>query len=341
MKAQRTNHTSRENPLLSAQTLPDGRRRMPVDKALEWAFRDELPKCPPVLGGPPAMRTGYGSILDYAALGTVIDDGAVNRYGCVADLSREALPADDAVLLGDAVLALDGLTLTVPEDWHPAPELDAFAGLGAKAVSTALRALTVDDGRGGLRLKLSPRDMVIRRAVLPPSADEASIDQVALAHERHANGRDRWFVQMTQWIETGAINADGTPVTRPETIEVAGTDKNGHRKPGAYRKPYLDPDPVGAIIARAEHEMWIAAMGVLCADLDGVAGRLVLAPPSVPARPWLEAGTDQSARVLPDLGAAQRIADARQAALRARFPAWFARHGARGRPVDSAKGHVG
>lgn len=325
----RTDHTSAANPLTHARTLADGRRAMPVDQAVAWAFRDELPKCPPVANGPAALRSGYGSVLDYGQLGTVIDQDRVNRYGCIADLSREALPHDDAVVLGDAVLALDGLVLDVPADWDPAPELAAFAGLGTRAVSAALRAMIVSDANGASRLKLSPRDLVIRRAVLPPDPAETRLDAVALRHERHANGQDRWFVQATQWIETGAYDADGTPVTRPETIELNGTDRRGRRKPGAYRKPFLDPDPVPTIIARAEHEMWLAALDVLAGDLGGQAGGLVLLPPSVPARPWLDGDAPAEPRVLPDLGAHRRISEARAAALRARFPAWFRRSGRR------------
>lgn len=311
------------NPLAAARTLPDGRRAIPADAAVEWAFCQELPKSPEIGTGPMPLRTGYGSILDYGELGTVIDRDTVNRFGCVADLSADAFPDADAVTIGEAVLAMADEPVVMPEDWDPAPELAVFGGLGAKAVADAFARMTVTNRAGETVLRLSVADLVARRAILPVDPDETAIGDIAEDFERHANGKERWFVRREMWAVVGS-NPDGSDRLALETYEASGTDKNHRILPGAYRKPFLDPDPVPAIIARAEHEIWHSALTVLAGDLDGALERFVVLPPLFSARPWEEA-EDTAPRILPDLTSEQRLAELRDGLMRRRFPAWFAR----------------
>lgn len=317
------NRKTRPNPLANARLMLDGKKAIPVDAAVEWAFCQELPKAPPVAGGPAAMRTGYGSILDYGELGTRIDHDAVNRFGCVVDLSSDDFPCDDAIAIGEAVLGLDGLALTLPEDWNPAPELEMFDGLGAKAVAEAVRKLTVRDAEGDLSLKLAVPDLVIGRAILPAGEDDTGLGPVTRECERHADGREKWFVKQDVWTIAG-VNPDGTDRTVLQTIDAPGTDKRGHPKPGAFRRFFLDPDPVPAIIARAEHEIWHSALTLLAEDLAGRLDGYHVTPPLFSARPWEEAAPI-APRVLPDLQSEYRLAALRDGLMRRRFPAWFAR----------------
>src|SRR5690606_10417137 len=125
-------------------------------------------------------------------------------------------PCYDAQVIADAVFALDDLALELPEDWHPAPELEGFGGLGAKAVSDAWRRMTRLEGdRQVLRVK--PSDLVIRRAILGMDRAAMVIDGVEQLYERYANGQDRWFVRRQIWAVVG-YDADGNEMTALQTV---------------------------------------------------------------------------------------------------------------------------
>lgn len=319
----KTNRNGRQNPLSRAKPLPDGRRAIPADAAVEWAFCHELPKAPPGMAGSAPVRTAYGSILDYGELGTVIDRDSVNRWGCIADLSADALPAADAVTIGEAVLAMAGEAIAMPEDWRPAPELERFGALGERAIAEALRRMTVTGRDGGMALRLSVSDLVVSRAILPVDPEQMAMDDIEEDCERHADGRPKWFVKQDVWTVVGA-NPDGSDRTVRETIDAPGTNKWGDQKPGAFKRSFLDPDPVPSIIARAEHEIWHSALTVLAGDLDGRMENFVVLPPLFSARPWEDA-PETAPRILPDLTSERRLAELREGLMRRRHPRWFAR----------------
>jgi hypothetical protein len=315
--------TSKNRPL---NRNAAGKRSGPVEDVIAWAWRDELPKVPKRQDGPMSMAGGWDRTGRFAELLSLVDLFGVNQFGAVPDFSAESWPCEDAQLIGGAVMALDDYALELPDDWHPAPELDRFGGLGVKALSEAWRRMTFTDGQGKLMLRLKPSELIIRRAVMGWD-DPASmtIEGVEQRFEASANGKEKWFVsQMVDTIVGG--NADGSDRTVQQQVELNGWNSKQHRPlPGAYRKPYLDPDPVNAIIARAEHEIWMSALAMVFEAVSGQMKDVAMLATAIAPAPWLQATAPS--RVLPDLVGNAALLKAQQekadALLAARFPRWF------------------
>lgn len=315
---------------MSRNTAPLGRNRDgklsgPVETVVAWAFREELPKMPRRADGPLPMAGGWDRAGRFAELLSLVDLFGVNQYGVVPDFSADRWPSKDALAIADAVAAVDDAELEMPEDWHPAPELDRFGGIGAMAVSTAWRRMTrMEEGRQVLRVR--PSHLVIRAAVLGARTDATVLDDVVERFEVHGNGEQKWFVDKTVDVIVGAW-PDGSDRTEPRVVEQNGWNSKQRRPlPGAYRKPYLDPDPVPTIIARAEHEIWLSALEMVRCQLAGRLSDVEMLPSAMPVAPWIDMHPE--ARILPDLvierHLAAQAASRRQEAFRARFPRWFA-----------------
>jgi hypothetical protein len=299
------------------------KRRMSAEDAVVWAWREELPKAPRLPNGPDGFRPSWRRTEEFGEYLSLVEKFGVNRYGCVPDFSAERWPHGDAVAIADAIFALDALAIELPEDWRPAPELDAFDGLGAKAVSDAWRKMTVADAEGGMRLRLKPSDLVIRHAVLGLRKD-LGLDDVTVETECGGNGKPKWFVRVDQHAIVGR-NADGSDRTELRTIEMPGLDKRGYPMANAYQKRFLDPDPVWTIVARAEHEIWHSALSLMAAELAGRLETVEIGEPVIAARPW-EGPPVRPARILPDLVAEREREERRMDAIRARGARWFRKY---------------
>lgn len=303
-----------------------GKRSGPVEDVIAWAWRDELPKAPKRQDGPMAMAGAWDRTGRFAEYLSLVDLHGINQYGAVPDFSADSWPCEDAQTIAAAVMALDDYALDLPEDWRPAPELDSFGGLGGKAVATAWRRMTHDDGQGRLTLRIRPSELVIRRAVMGEDLGGMTMEGVVQQVECHGNGKPRYFLKATQHQLTGNKLGDGSDETVATQIEVSGVSSQGRPLPGAYTKPYLDPDPVPVIIARAEHEIWLSALAMV---FEAVAGKLTeveMLPSAMPAQPWQDVPTQR--RILPDLPAMEAATLAQEQVERAvfarRYPRWFA-----------------
>jgi len=317
---------------MSRYAMPLGRNREgklsgPVETVVAWAFREELPKMPRRADGPMAMAGGWDRTGRFAELLSLVDRFGVNQYGIVPDFSADRWPTADALAIADAVAAVDDAWFCdlQPEDWHPAPELDCFGGLGAMAVSAAWRRMTKTEGERQV-LRVRPSHLVIRAAVLGPRLDAMELGDVVERFEAHGNGEAKWFVEKTVDVVVGAL-PDGSDRTEARTVEQNGWNSRQRRPlPGAYRKTFLDPDPVPTIIARAEHEIWLSALEMVRCQLGGRLSDVEMLPSAIPVAPWI--GTLREARILPDLvierHLAAEAAARKQEAFRARFPRWFA-----------------
>lgn len=279
---------------------------MTVSEALKWAWSDELPKEPadafydPPLGA----RSAWSAIQEFGALNAVIDRQP-NRYGCIP-FDRAETPHPDALRLAAAVASLAECCIDVPQGWHPMPELSAVdADLGRRAVVDALHKVTDYHDDGGLFFRVRPDVLVVRHAIVGLAPDWRMGDLPVRRYVANENGVERWFVRRDMRSVVGT-NADGS-----DRVEVIATEVDGWsqrlRRPvaGAYRKPYLDPDPVPVMIARAEYEILVAAMRMLFDDLAGRLDTIELTPVDWPAQPWGEdlPGPVRRSRILPDLQA--------------------------------------
>lgn len=234
-----------------------------VQKLLEWAFNEELPKAQRENGG------GFGPAADFwsrfAELGTLVDV-SVNAFGVVPDFSGEGDPHPDAVAVAKAVAGIGPVEM--PEDWFPFPDWrEALWPLAREAVAEWRRE------QGGPR-EILP--IVISSAVLRRSpAWECDEPKAAIVLR---NGRPAWFAR-----ETRRDRLTGEDVA----VEVDGMNRRtGRPVNGAYRKHALNPDPRAAILDRADYAAWRSVLARLAQTLDGhLSGHRLSADLPI-AEPW-------------------------------------------------------
>lgn len=263
-------------------------KRIGIEAFLRWAYRDELPKQQCSEGGtfgPKEYGSCMGGLIAMAEVGTLVDFARENRWGVIPDRYARDNPHPDAIEAAYAMEGLDSLELCLPDDWNPISDLgevgeiertdSAVAGLGRQAVLEALADLTTTDRTGRRSLKGGVRRLVMRFAVLngepgweiePPKAHYVCVGK----------GRPGWFRREIVQGENG-----------PYEIEVDGFDRKRRMPhPDAYRKQYLSPDPGDGIRDRGLHEVYVAALHLLHADLQGRLTGFALDLPERPARPW-------------------------------------------------------
>jgi len=248
-----------------------------IEKLLAWTYREELPKA-----GAARSLSGVGigrahrAVEKYGRYLSLIDCDGENRFGVVSDLMAMEEPHPDAVRVYEAVLALEGVEIDMPEGWNP---LSDMAAIGDELPAILGKAMA-----GLIRTNCA---LLVRRHAIMGGAPawEAEMPVRRVVTQQ---GVPLWFRRIT--VETSA---------GPVETEVNGFDRKGRRPmPGAYRKTYLDPDPTEAAIGRAEYEAWHAALAHLVGVLAGTLDAYELLPTERPARPW-EEGTAEPARILP------------------------------------------
>lgn len=234
------------------------KKRIEIEALLRWAYRDELPKEHELLAGPDGFGGPWGGVERVGRYGTVIDVSE-NRFGVVPDFTATTLPHPDAVRVAAVVVALDALELDLPDDWAPLADLGDLGPLGAAAVARGVAGLISTAADGRRRLRTAPRRLIMKHAIMggtPVWQADIPVQKV----ECRANGMPRWFRRQVIVTEDGSME-----------IEVDGFNAKRRMPYGdAYQKPYLDPDPVEAVIGRAEYEVWHAALAVLVEDLNDV-----------------------------------------------------------------------
>lgn len=253
-------------------------RQMAIEDVLIWAFRDELPKAGRLRKGPLLPAAVWQAVEAVGELGTVVD-APVNRYGVVADNLAGSLPHPDAVVVAEAVAALDAtMALVWPADWDPIADLGDLGGLKVGEIARAVEVLTSARPVPGRELTWMPATVVRRQAILarPP---EWRIDPPAVVPETNGRGGPRW----RRLVEMADPYRDGGTVVH----EVDGFDKVARRPfPDAFRRDVLEPSITGGIVDRAVWEIWRAALDVLAEDLDGALSSVVVLPSRQPRRPW-------------------------------------------------------
>lgn len=267
---------------------------MTIERAIAWAVREELPKVQVLAGlahAPNGCVTGSG-LKGVLALGTRIDHVPVNAYGVVALAGEHGRCDDDALRIGQALLALDAMARDMAGQMVDGlASWDAFedlAGLDADPIAAPLLAQARDDARARARmvarLMAAPSEMMIRAAVLGPPRGWA-LDEVRADVVRASNGRPAWFRRERRPV---AWNEDGE-ATAFDDVEVNGFNARAQRPHvDAYQRHVLTPDPLAVATARAEWQLWRAALDVLHEDLSGRLERITLMPSAQPWRPWLE-----------------------------------------------------
>lgn len=283
------------------------KRKMTVSDALKWAWGEELPKMASDGGGAPnGYSSAWGSILSFGALHSIVDRQP-NRYGCIP-FDRSGWPHADALVIAHAVEQLAACAVDVPEGWHPMPELAAIDDdLAGRAVSDALDRASVAVAGGERQFRLRPDVLVVRHAILGMVPDWRLSHRPIKKFEIWPNGRQRWYVRREVRSVAGQ-HPDGSDYIVVHSTEVDGWSSRLQRPvAGAYRRPYFEPDPVPVMVARAEYEIFCAAMTMLLDQLAGALDTIDLVAVDWPAQPWgdsPERATDsRRSRILPDLRA--------------------------------------
>jgi hypothetical protein len=265
-------------------------RRLDIEKALVWAYRDELPKTPRpggtirALGLPAVWRRvdRFGELLE------LVDEDGLNQWGVIADPFAVAAPHVDAVALHNAVVDLAGLAPGLPEAWDPLEDLDLGDDRPAILGRARERLFALDrDGRG-LVLRHSLPRLIQRCAIL--GAPDVALGEIPIRREvTGPTGRPQWFRRET-------VVVDGVPIE----IEVDGYNGKAKRPHAdAYRKFQWDPDPVEIAVDRGLFELWRQALDVLVEELAGRLDSIELVESRRSIRPWL--APDELPRVLYDL----------------------------------------
>lgn len=272
-----------------------------IERLLQWALREELPK------GSAVAASAWDLITQYGMLGTRVQtsgQGSPDGLGFV-----DGAPHDDALIVAAAVRALPTEARFEDRD-HAAKLFGEFAPIASEAIVALSVAI------------FNPRAIVISCAALsrrPPWNFETPTPRQMFVDFRDPQGdlRTRPLVHGldVSGAEVAISPNRGRAVVRDGLYDYA----RAPRSPLAWG----DPDLISIGDARAEYFAWHAALGGLVNDL---AGRLEQYEPIASAArpmPWLT-GQAPDPRVLRDgrsAGAALPLAPKRKAP---------------GRPIESA-----
>ncbi|MBO6759326.1 MAG: hypothetical protein JJ902_23590 [Roseibium sp.] len=263
------------------------KKRIDIEKLLKWAYCEELPKAAGESGG----SGGGGSWLgggSFVELLTVIDD---NRYGVVPDLAASGEPHPDALTLHAAVSKLDEGSVSVPADWNPMPELSCYGHHADLALTDARAQLFIEAPDGKLRWRRPPRDLIRKHAVLGGAPDGfGSLPD--LKPLRGPNGGEIWYRMCVQLVAT----VDGGMSELHYECDDGWDQKRRVPKRGAYRKFYLDPDPVPAVVMRQEYVLWWQCLDALVERLSGRLDAHEPCGPTRPMTPWVGDGPTSMCR---------------------------------------------
>jgi hypothetical protein len=257
-------------------------RHMDIETALRWAYRVELPKAAGNGAGMAAGLTGNGeSLASLHILGTVVDV-STNCYGAVIDYSAWDEPDADAVRIGNAVMALSAVTAGVPDGWEP---FDDVASAAVRALlGEAVARVAADIGRS------VSLPALIRRNAVVGCGNGWEADDWRAVPATNAAGGPCWIVMADVPVAAGGV----------WRTEVDGWDARARRpRPGAYRKMRVVPEPMPVARARAEYELWHAALAMLRDELAGTLQGIALTDSLPPVRPWRTA--QPAPRVLPEI----------------------------------------
>jgi hypothetical protein len=224
------------------------KRKITIEKLLEWAFREELCK---VGAGGGQVSLGYASagssFNDVVELGTLIDR-TPNTFGVIADFISTDDPHPDALKVGRAVKALAKLEIEFPASWNPLAEFDDPHGLIEDEIA---RFTSRADWRADMWSGAAMVSLVTRVALLGRGPDWRIDGDIGFRLVM-MGGKPAWFIKTTVGAKDG----------RPYQIETAdGYDRRKHRpKAGAYRKFELKRSILVDIQARAEWQLWQDAL---------------------------------------------------------------------------------
>jgi hypothetical protein len=276
---------------MQAKAAPPATRRIGIEDVLAWTYLRELPKTPRV-NAPDGFRGAWDKVSEWAeelSLAGLAD----NRFGVVPDLLAQDLPHHDALIVHEAVCALDVLEIGGLAEFSPFDARDDIAPelLDQCATRVRSRVLMLDEA-GRPRLRKPLRNLVFNAAILGQPPDWR-IDDFGQDVERWPNGMVKYFRKSGQWEKSlsGDVWVE---------FETAVSGVRPELDPSVAPKAVLSPDPTEDAVSRVYYELWRLALDVLAADLSGRLEKWDVQPSALPVRPWFE-GEAPRGRVLRDL----------------------------------------
>lgn len=225
-------------------------KKTTIEQLLTWAFVHELPKVGAGGGGSAVAGSSWNAIVEIAALGTMIDRSP-NAYGAIPGYIYEGEPADDAVLVGDAVRALASREgFEIAPGWNPFPEWQDPHGLIRAEVER------IAEEQRGRSDRLNGRHVVnlVISAAMLGRGPSWEAKEPAARPIIDVNGRAMWFIDRKAKDRLGRVY----------TYTDNGFDQRRHRPvKGAYRKWKLDRSLRGDILSRLDWQLWQSALEAL------------------------------------------------------------------------------
>lgn len=251
------------------------KKRIDIEKLLQWALREEMPK------GRPVSISAWDMIRQIGTLGVRVQtSGPVDGFGFVP-----GAPHEDAVIVAEAVRALPNAARLASED-------DALALFGD------LAAIAGQSVQALLGASFDARSIVIARAMMasrPPWEFDLPTPAAMRIEFMDATGalRDRPLVY-------GVDDAG-------DVVELSPHRGRKAQQIGLYdpdmspRSPlnWCDPSPLSIAHARAEYFTWHSALTNLVDDLHDRLKEFDAVAPAAVARPW-RTGQAKASRVLSD-----------------------------------------
>lgn len=233
------------------------RRVIDIETLLGWAFCDELPKVDRAGGYGPIHAGGvWASISAQGMLmAAAVSDGRPNDYGVLPLLSgMDEPPHPDALRLGDLVRDLDGVAFTLPADWMPFADMP---GIAAEAAFLTAEARATLDGAEGVAINV--RQLVTHHAIMGGAPDWRG-GPIERTWQSYDNGKPKWFRREAR--------TDALGLAYEAEVIAYQSRKTGRHPVDAYRKPLYRPRPDRIARRRAEYQVWLTALDVLCDGID-------------------------------------------------------------------------
>ena len=244
-----------------------------IEKLVQWAMREELPRGRPVDASP------WELIMRYGALGVRVDtSGPIGDYGFVP-----GDPHPDAIVIGAEIDALDQEArfevrddvLRMFGEWAP------IAGDAADAILKAsfdCRAIVMSKATLGSRPAWEFEAPTPYRMMLPFRDANGALRERPMVHGTNENG-DVEYLQPRR----------GRAAMRDGVYDLAMSP----RSPLAWG----DPSMISVGHARAEYVAWHSALRTLADTLAGALDEFEPTRPTAAAEPWITGQTPAS-RVL-------------------------------------------
>lgn len=273
------------------QIINDGRRRvLDIEDALQWCYRDELPKCRDEDGRYRSESAGISPMFRMVAFGARIDNWS-REPGHPLAMGE---PHPDALIIADAVAGL------LPEQI----DITGYARRwGSDPIRVDVEVIAEQAARSVVGLVMTRARMGVR----PDHGADPEVERVL------QNGSPVVYrkAQHTFLLPSGeAVTAE-----RDEPVPSANK-RGGYYPEGSFGKIKFNPGRVAVFLERAEYSAWRRALEILAEQLAGKLASIEVRAPAAARRPWQ--GDSDSVRtgvVLRDSPADLRLRDEQHTVL--------------------------